>query len=42
MKHVLLLLLMLMVAAAATAWIRYGGGERYPDLTSAPILQQDR
>ena len=41
MKHVLLLLLMLMLAAAVTAWIRYGGGEPYPDLTTPPILQQE-
>lgn len=41
MKHVLLLLLTVLVAAAATAWIRYGGGEPYPDLTSAPVLQQE-
>lgn len=41
MKHVLLLLLTVLVAAAATAWIRYGGGEPYPDLTGTPILQQD-
>ncbi|MDH3846537.1 MAG: major royal jelly family protein [Gammaproteobacteria bacterium] len=41
MKHVLLLLLTLLVAAAATAWIRYGGGAPYADLTSAPVLQQE-
>ena len=41
MKHVLLLLLTLLVAAAATAWIRYVGGEPYPDLTGTPILQQE-
>jgi sugar lactone lactonase YvrE len=41
MKHVLLLLLMVLVAAAATAWIRYGGGEPYPDLTDTPVLQQE-
>ncbi|MDH3757728.1 MAG: major royal jelly family protein [Gammaproteobacteria bacterium] len=41
MKHVLLLLLTLLVAAAATAWIRYGGGAPYADLTGAPVLQQE-
>jgi sugar lactone lactonase YvrE len=41
MKHVLLLLLMVLVAAAAAAWIRYGGGEPYPDLTGTPVLQQE-
>ena len=41
MKHVLLLLSVLMVAAAATAWVRYGGGESYTDLTNTPILPQD-
>ena len=41
MKYVLLLLFMITIAAAVTAWIRYGGGEPYPDLTSTPVLQQD-
>ena len=41
MKHVLLLLLIVLVATAATAWIRYGGGEPYADLTRTPILQQE-
>ena len=40
MKHGLLLLLTLLVAAAVTSWLRYGGGEPYPDLTGAPVLQQ--
>jgi len=41
MRYILLLLLTILVATAATAWIRYGGGEPYPDLTSAPVLQQE-
>jgi sugar lactone lactonase YvrE len=41
MKTLLLLLLTVMLALAATAWIRYGGGEPYPDLTSAPLLDAD-
>jgi sugar lactone lactonase YvrE len=41
MKHVLLLLLTVLLAAVATAWIRYGGGKPYPDLTGAPVLQQE-
>jgi sugar lactone lactonase YvrE len=38
MKNVLLFLLALLVALAITAWIRYGGGAHYPDLTRAPLL----
>ena len=41
MKNVLLLLLTLLVAVAITVWVRYGGGEPYPDLTSAPLLRED-
>ena len=41
MKHVLLLLLTVSLAAVVTAWIRYGGGEPYPDLTSAPELRAE-
>ncbi len=41
MKNVLLLLLIVLVALAVTAWIRYGGGRAYPDLTSAPLLRED-
>jgi sugar lactone lactonase YvrE len=38
MKNVLLFLLALLLALAAGAWFRYGGGEPYPDLTAAPLL----
>lgn len=41
MKHVLLLLLTMVVALAATAWVRYGGGKPYADLTGSPLLQED-
>jgi len=42
MKTLLLLLLTAMLALAVTAWVRYGGGAPYPDLTTAPLLQADR
>lgn len=38
MKTLLLLVSVLMLALAATTWFRYGGGEPYPDLTTAPLL----
>ena len=38
MKTLLLLVSAVMLAVLATAWFRYGGGEPYPDLTTAPIL----
>jgi sugar lactone lactonase YvrE len=41
MKTLLLLLLTVMLALAVTAWIRYGGGEPYPDLTTSPLLDTD-
>ena len=41
MKNVLLFLLALLFALVITAWVRYGGGELYPDLTSAPLLDAD-
>lgn len=40
MKNVLLLLLTVLVAMAIAAWIRYGGGEPYTDLTSASLLPE--
>lgn len=42
MKKLLLLLLLLVVATTTLAWIRYGGGKPYPDLTSAPLISQSR
>ena len=41
MKNVLLLLLTVLVAGAITAWVRYGGGQPYPDLTSTPLLREN-
>jgi len=41
MKNVLLLLLALLAGVTVTAWIRYGGGEPYPDLTSVSLLGED-
>ena len=41
MKNILLLLLTGLVALAITAWVRYGGGQPYPDMTSAPLLRED-
>jgi sugar lactone lactonase YvrE len=41
MKNILLLLLTGLVAVAIAAWVRYGGGEPYPDLTSTPLLRED-
>jgi len=39
MKKVLLFLLILFVTAAIVMWVRYGGGDAYPDLTSTPKLK---
>lgn len=41
MKKILLFLLILAVIAAIVLRVRYGGGEPYPDLTSAPSLGDD-
>jgi sugar lactone lactonase YvrE len=41
MKTLLLLVSTVMLALLATAWFRYGGGEPYPDLTTAPVLDAD-
>ena len=41
MKKILLSLLLLAVVVAGMLWVRYGGGERYADLTSTPILGDD-
>ena len=38
MRHFLLFLLGATILSAAVLWLRYGGGEPYPDLTSAPLL----
>ncbi len=41
MKTLVLALLTVMLVLAVTAWVRYGGGEPYPDLTAAPLLDAD-
>ncbi len=38
MKKILLFLLVLTVFLTTFAWIRYGGGRPYPDLSTTPIL----
>lgn len=38
MKTLVLVLLTVTLVLAVTAWVRYGGGEPYPDLTTAPLL----
>ncbi len=38
MKKILLFFFILIIVIATVAWIRYGGGEPYPDLSSTPIL----
>lgn len=37
MKNILLFLTGILVVAAATVWVRYGGGNPYPDLTTTPL-----
>jgi hypothetical protein len=41
MKSLLLLFLTVMFVLAMAAWVRYGGGEPYPDLTTSPLLNAD-
>jgi len=38
MKKILLFFVALTIVLTTAAWIRYGGGEPYPDLSSAPVL----
>ncbi len=38
MKKILLFLLILALILTTTAWIRYGGGDPYPDLSTPPML----
>jgi len=38
MKKLLLFLLVLFALLTTVAWIRYGGGEPYPDLSTTPLL----
>jgi major royal jelly protein len=41
MKKILLLVVILIVTFVAVAWIRYGGGDPYPNLSSSPILNSN-
>lgn len=41
MKNVLLFLTVIMLIAATALWVRYGGGNPYPDLTETPLLSSD-
>ena len=41
MKKILLFLLILAIILATTAWIRYGGGDPYPDRSTPPLLAED-
>lgn len=38
MKRLLLFLLIVLLTTTIAAWIRYGGGVPYPDLTTTPLL----
>ena len=40
MKKILLFLIIVLVAATVVAWLRYGGGEPYRDLTTTPVLAE--
>ena len=40
MKKLLLIIVLLAVSTATLGWIRYGGGEPYPNLSSTPLLNQ--
>jgi sugar lactone lactonase YvrE len=41
MKKILLYLLILLLTGTIVAWIRYGGGEPYPNLSTSPVLAED-
>ena len=40
MKKILLFLVIVFVSATVVAWLRYGGGEPYRDLTTTPVLAE--
>ncbi|MEM8814889.1 MAG: L-dopachrome tautomerase-related protein [Pseudomonadota bacterium] len=40
MKKLFLLIVILAISSATIAWVRYGGGEAYPNLLSTPLLNQ--
>jgi len=41
MKKILLFLVILFVISVTVLWLRYGGGEPYPNITAAPQLRAD-
>lgn len=41
MKKILLFLIVLALIATAVAWLRYGGGQPYPNLSTSPVLAED-
>ncbi len=41
MKRTLLFLLFLALVMTAVTWLRYGGGDLYPDLSTPPLLNAD-
>ncbi len=41
MKKILLFLFVLILILTTVAWLRYGGGQAYPDLTTSPLLRED-
>jgi sugar lactone lactonase YvrE len=41
MKKILLFLLMLAILLTTVAWLRYGGGDPYPDVSTSPLLRAD-
>ena len=38
MKKILLFLFALLLIGTIVLWVRYGGGQTYPDLSTAPVL----
>lgn len=40
MRNILLFLIILLVLLTTVAWIRYGGGDAYPDLSTTPALNE--
>jgi sugar lactone lactonase YvrE len=42
MKKILLFLAILALMATVVAWFRYGGGQSYPNLSTSPVLAEDK
>ncbi|MDH3266111.1 MAG: hypothetical protein OEM25_04010 [Gammaproteobacteria bacterium] len=40
MKQILLFFIIILLVLTAVAWLRYGGGEPYPDLSTPPLLDE--